>query len=537
MAIDNLYDAGIAAGWKVLDAATLTTTRTLDADVVIVGSGAGGGISAEALSRAGLRVVLLEEGALRTSDSFRDMDENRAYRELYQEAAARTTADGAIAILQGRSVGGSTTVNWSSSFRTPPQTLAHWATHHAVTGHSEADMAPWFRKVEERLGIAPWAMAPNPNNDVLKRGCETLGWEWHVIPRNVKGCWNSGYCGLGCPVNAKQSMLVSTIPAALASGATLVHRVRVRTLDHDGKRVQSVTGEALGADGYTPTGVGVVVRARHFIAAGGAINTPALLLRSRVPDPHERLGLRTFIHPVNISIAKMPERIDPYYGAPQSIASDHFQWRDGATGPMGYKLEVPPLFPGISAGVVNGVGEALRRDMAQLPHTNAMLALLRDGFHDASRGGQVKLRSDNSAVLDYPLTDYVMEGGRRALLSMMEIQFAAGAKQVLPLHEMAQSYTSWAQARDAVKALPMKPLLTRVVSAHVMGGCGLAGNERQGVTRPDGVHWQLENLSIHDGSLFPTSIGANPQLSIYGMVNRLAQGLAARLSGRAVTLA
>ena len=82
-------------------------------------------------------------------------------------------------------------------------------------------------------------------------------------------------------------------------------------------------------------------------------------------------------------------------------------------------------------------------------------------------------------MLDYPLTDYVMEGGRRALLSMMEIQFAAGAKQVLPLHEMAQPYTSWAQARDAVKALPMKPLLTRVVSAHVMGGCGLAGNERQ----------------------------------------------------------
>ncbi|MGH8858700.1 MAG: GMC oxidoreductase, partial [Polaromonas sp.] len=123
------------------------------------------------------------------------------------------------------------------------------------------------------------------------------------------------------------------------------------------------------------------------------------------------------------------------------------------------------------------------------------------------------------------------------LLSMMEIQFAAGAKQVLPLHEMAEPYSSWAQARDAVKALPMKPRLVKVVSAHVMGGCGLAGTERLGVTRPDGVHWQLENLSIHDGSLFPTSIGANPQLSIYGAVNRLAQGLVKRLTGRDVTLA
>jgi choline dehydrogenase-like flavoprotein len=108
---------------------------------------------------------------------------------------------------------------------------------------------------------------------------------------------------------------------------------------------------------------------------------------------------------------------------------------------------------------------------------------------------------------------------------------------VLPLHEMATPYTSWAQAREAVKALPMKPRLVKLVSAHVMGGCGLAGTERQGVTRPDGVHWQLENLSIYDGSLFPTSIGANPQLSVYGVVNRLAQGLAKRLGGRDVTLA
>ena len=171
------------------------------------------------------------------------------------------------------------------------------------------------------------------------------------------------------------------------------------------------------------------------------------------------------------------------------------------------------------------------------PYNHTLLALLRDGFHDDSPGGKVKLRSDDSAVLDYPLTDYVMDGGRRALLSMMEIQFAAGAKQVFPLHEMAKPYTSWSEARDAVNKLPMKPLLTKIVSAHVMGGCALAGSEKLGVTRPDGVHWQLENLSIHDGSLFPTSIGANPQLSVYGTVNRLAQGLAKRLTGRDVTLA
>ena len=147
------------------------------------------------------------------------------------------------------------------------------------------------------------------------------------------------------------------------------------------------------------------------------------------------------------------------------------------------------------------------------------------------------MRSDGSPLLDYPLTDYVMDGARRALLSMMEIQFAAGALKVLPLHEMAQPYTTWTQAKDALSKLPIKPLLTKVVSAHVMGGCAMAGSEKLGVTRADGVHWQIENLSIHDGSLFPTSIGANPQLSIYGAVNRLAHGLAKKLTGKDVQLA
>lgn len=130
-----------------------------------------------------------------------------------------------------------------------------------------------------------------------------------------------------------------------------------------------------------------------------------------------------------------------------------------------------------------------------------------------------------------------MDGARRALLAMAELQFAAGARYLTPGHEMARPTASWAEAKAAIEALPMEPLLTKVVSAHVMGGCGAAARARDGVVGPDGVHWQLANLSIHDGSIFPTSIGANPQLSIYGLVNRLAQGLARRLTGREVTLA
>jgi choline dehydrogenase-like flavoprotein len=272
--------------------------------------------------------------------------------------------------------------------------------------------------------------------------------------------------------------------------------------------------------------------AKHYVLAGGAINSPAVLLRSGAPDPHGLLGARTFLHPVVMSSSIFSQKVEAWSGAPQTIYTDHFLDTQPIDGPIGYKLEAPPLHPIIFASTVPGFGESQQRLLEAFPHNHTLLALLRDGFHDESPGGRVKLRSDGSAVLDYPLTPYVMDGARRALLSMMEIQFAAGARQVLPLHEMAQPYTGWAQARDAVNALPMEPMLTKVVSAHVMGGCGLGGKETLGVVRPDGIHWQIGNLSIHDGSIFPTSIGANPQLSIYGTVNRLAQGLVKRLSGR-----
>lgn len=528
MAIHDLYGEGIAGGWKVLDGAGLAAPQTLEGDVAIIGSGAGGGLAAEILALAGLKVLLLEEGPLKTSDSFRDMDERRAYRDLYQEGAARATADGAIAVMQGRAVGGSTTVNWTSSFRTPPPTLEFWAAQHDVKGHGVDDMKPWFEHMEARLNIALWE-AQNANNHVLKRGCEALGWEAHSIPRNVKGCWNTGYCGFGCPVNAKQSMLVSTIPVALEHGATLVHRLRVRQLQHAGDKITGAVGEALGADGRTPTGVTVTIRARHFIAAGGAINTPALLLRSGLPDPHKTLGKHTLIHPVVVSLAHMPERIEPFYGAPQSIASDHFQWAQGATGPMGYKLEVPPIFPGIGAGVLNLFGEDLRKEMAALPHTNAVLALLRDGFVEQSPGGSIRLADDGSPVLDYDTSDYVWDGVRRAYLSMAELQFAAGATQVRQAHLDARYQGSWNDARRAIAELPLKKFRTNLFTAHLMGGCAMSENPARGVVDSRGRHHQIANLSVMDGSVFPTSIGANPQLSIYGLTAQNATALAQSL--------
>jgi len=523
----DVFRAGAQRGWNVIDASALAEDRTLEADVAIVGTGAGGGTAAEILARAGLSVVMIEEGPLATSSDFH-MRESEAYPQLYQESAARKTKDRAINILQGRCVGGSTTVNWTSSFRTPPATLAHWAGEYGLAGFGESDLAPWFERMERRLSIAPWPVAPNENNDVLRRGGEALGIKVESIRRNVRDCWNIGYCGMGCPTNAKQSMLVTTIPAALERGATLLTRARALALRWSGTRAIALECAGLDARGTDPTARRVRVRAKTFVAAGGAIGTPALLLRSELPDPDRLVGKRTFLHPTVVSAALMPERVDGFSGAPQAIYSDQFL-ASAVSGPIGYKLEVPPIHPVLAAITLPGYGAPHADWMHQLAHVQVIIALLRDGFHPESAGGTVALRADGTPVLDYPLNDYLWEGARRALLTMAEIQFAAGAKTVMPVHASGVRYRTWDEARRGLATLPLAPLVAPVFSAHVMGGCPIGVDPKRSAVDAAGRYRHLDNLYVFDGSLFPTSIGANPQLSIYGIVAKLATGLAQAL--------
>ena len=334
-------------------------------------------------------------------------------------------------------------------------------------------------------------------------------------------------------------MLVTTIPYALDHGATLLVETRAEQFTISNGRITGLQCIAVKPNAAPVNGaqVATTIVAKHYVLSGGAINSPALLMRSKAPDPHKLLGTRTFLHPVAITTAVMESPVQAWDGAPQSIYSDHYLNTQAIDGPIGFKLEVAPLHPVFFGANLRGFGEKQAELFRQYPHANVMLALMRDGFHDQAPGGKVELRSNGSPILDYPVTDYILDGARRAMLAMAEIQFAAGAKRVYPGHELADGTSTWSDTKKAIEGLPMKPLWTKIGSAHVMGGCGLAADEKRGVTRPDGQHWQLENLSVHDGSLFPTSIGANPQLSIYGVVNRLSQQLVKRLGGNAVALA
>ncbi|MBI4357304.1 MAG: GMC family oxidoreductase [Gammaproteobacteria bacterium] len=501
------------SGWKLVDGTKSLAQTELETDIAIVGTGAGGGVVAEILAKAGRVVTLIEAGPLRTAQHF-DMKESTAYPALYQEVASRKTKNKAITILQGHSVGGSTTVNWTSSFRTPKETLEFWQKHYDVQGLSSSALNPWFHLMEEKLQIRPWMAPPNANNQILKTAAVKLGWQTGTVPRNVKGCWDLGYCGLGCPINAKQSMLITTIPAALDAGASLIFNTEVVQFLWKNTRATLLVCK-------TAAKQTIRIRIKRLILSGGSIESPAILLRSKAPDPFHRVGRRTFLHPTVASLAIMPDQVNAYAGAPQSVYSDEFLWKNGVVGSScGFKLEVPPLHPVLVAALFPFHGKRHFEIMQKFSYLQATIALLRDGFHEDSEGGKVILRKDGSSLLDYPITPYLQNGFREAYLRMAELQFSAGAKAVMPLHMDTWLLSSWQEAKRTIPHLSMQPFHAMVMSAHVMGGCAMGEDPKQAVVNSFGQHHHIENVWVEDGSLFPTSLGVNPQLTIFALVAR-----------------
>lgn len=491
----------------------------LEYDVVVIGSGPGGGLAALRACERGQRVAVFEMGpGHRTKDYV--LDEAKAYEQLYQEAAGRTTLNGEVTVLQGRTLGGGSAVNWTSSFETPAQTLKFWQNQFGLKNLTLEKLESHFKKMKEMIGVAPWELAPNRNNEILAQGLAMLGIEYKSIPRNVRDCQNLGYCGFGCPVGAKQSSFRTSLARASELGADIYCDAFVKRLLTRGGKVEAL--EIVERSERLGVGKVIKVRAKTFISAAGAIGTPGILLRSDISDPYNTLGKRTFLHPTTICGARFQDAVEPFYGAPQTIYSDAFiPTEDRETRP-GFKLEVPPIHPLLLATSIPLRGESHRELMSKLSHTQAIIALQRDGFHDQSPGGQVIVKK-GQVFLDYKITPYMQEGFKRSFLTMGEIQFAAGAREVFPVHRHGNISSTWKDFKEQCERISMAPLDVKVVSAHVMGGCMMGDDPKKSVTDLKGRYHHLENLYIRDGSLFPTSLGTNPMLSILGLVDYLEQ--------------
>ncbi len=503
----------------------LLQDTVLDCDVCVVGSGSGGAWLAHELVAQGKSVVMLEEGGHHTRREF-DMTEARAYPALYQELGSRTTDDLSVTLLQGRSVGGGTTVNWCSSFRTPKRILERWREQHGVDTLSEAVLGPHWDAIEQRLHIAEWPKeAMNENNKALWDGLGALGYERGLIRRNVHGCANLGYCGMGCPIDAKQSMAVTVLPDAVEKGLQLYANTSARTLTWTGRRITHVNAEVLDPTTNKPTGRVVTVRPKVTCLSGGAINSPGLLLRSGL-EAGGRVGRRTWLHPVLISIARFDRPVNAFAGAPQSVYSHHFVER--GPGKMGFFLEVPPVHPMLAASISNGSGRFTQALLDQLPQLQVMIALAVDGLLPEETGGTVRVRSGGYSrySFTYDFTDAHWEAFRFAQKEMAKLQFAAGAREVFTLHADPVRLTSVDQLHLLDEA-PWKPLHVRVATAHQMGGCAMGKDPGESVVDPHLRFHAMDNLYVVDGSVLPTSLGVNPQETIFGIARWAAQHVGA----------
>ena len=497
---------------------------TIECDVCVVGSGAGGAFVAQRLAQANKRVVVLEDGSFETSDTF-DMLESSMGARLYYEGGTFATADQGIQIFQGRAVGGTTVVNWTTCFRTPERVFAYWHEHHGVEGVSHAELVPHWEAIEKRLNIIQMTLEQvNKNNLVTWNGLKKLGYHAGLIKRNVKNCAHTGYCGMGCPIDAKQSMLVTMLPEAVRAGADIYANAYAERIKRDGRKCTGVIAQIRDPKTQKPRGISLTVKAKVTVLSCGAIHTPALLLRSDV-DANGRTGMRTFLHPSVSVVGVHSEKIDPFVGAPQYVHSEQFV--DRGPDRMGMLFEGAPFFP-MGAAISNGMwGREKQAYMELLPHMSNTVALIHDGFDpkNLDDGGNVSLKPNGTPRIDYAFSPRLVEALKHGTIEAARIQLAGGAKQVITSHPLYAR--NEAEVARLLGEASYESGSQRVLVAHVMGGCPMGTSERWSVVDSRTMrHHGFDDLFVIDGSVYPTSLTVNPQLSIYGLASWASQFVA-----------
>src|SRR5213593_1210726 len=330
------------------------------ADACVIGSGAGGAVVAHELARAGLRVLVLEEGAYFTRDDFHGPPMERVQR-LYRSGGA-TVAFGrpAIPLPLGKCVGGTTVVNSGTCFRTPDRVLHAWEAEEGVEGADPAAMAPYFDEVERAISVrpVPWEIIGR-NAELFDRGVQALGLHGEPIRRNIDGCHGCGQCAFGCPSDAKQAMHLSYLPSAVDAGARLYARCRVDRVVLENGRAAGVDATLLDRHDDAIRGR-LRVRSPLVVVAAGAVHTPGVLRRSGLR--HRALGRNLRVHTAVGVAGYFREEVRAWRGTLQSYFVDHLQESHGVM------IEVTNPVPGIGTAALPGVGTAIKAGLARFPH-------------------------------------------------------------------------------------------------------------------------------------------------------------------------
>ncbi len=503
---------------------------TLQADVCVVGSGAGGGVIAASLAQAGFQVVVLEAGSYRTPDDFTQREAD-AYDAMFQGHGVLTTKDLAFGVLAGQTAGGSTTINWMIALKPPLWARQEWERDAGMEGVTGPRFEALLDEVWARVHATQEESQVNPCNDVLRRGSEALGYrqgvDYDILFRNAKGCaQRCDFCFFGCIYNAKQSTLVTYLPDAYHAGARFL-------FDTKADRVLVEGGVAKGVEAtYRAEGreIPVHVRAKQVVAAGSALQTPALLLRSGIRFPGVGFGLR--FDPTTAVFSEFPDPVRVWKGPMQTVVVTKFQDTDEAHhGPW---IEVAPAHPGLSGLALpwNG-GRGHKGLMANLARSANAIVLVRDWTE-----GRVTIDARGEPVFDYTLDPRDRRNLTRGLQEAARIHRAAGALRISTLH---MNGLAVGDGRSPIRDGEFDDFLERVgrasvgenrlalFTAHPMGSARAGRDPRTSAAKPTGECHEVRNLWIGDGSIFPTAPGVNPMISIMSVAARTAGFIRERL--------
>jgi len=503
---------------RTLEVTTPQQECTLKCDVCVVGSGAGGGVAAGVLAAAGKEVIVLEMGGYYDDADF-DGAALQSFERLYAECGFSSTRDHSVGMLAGECLGGGTVVNYTTSFRTPDDIREQWADE----GVEWARGAEYDRSLDavcQRLSVNRDHNRVSRREQVLERGLRQLGWHVEAMPRNVVGCEQGhvcGYCGYGCAVGAKQSTAKTWLADAQKHGAKFVVETRA-------ERVRVERGVATGVEARTKSGHRVVVKSKSVIVACGAIQTPALLLRSGLENRH--IGRHLHLHPVSHVCGVFDEEILPWEGTMQAIYSDQHRF---LTANYGVKYETTALQPVIAMAVMPWrEPEDFRRRMADLPRTSAVGVLVRD------RGeGRVTTDRQGHPETSYSLSDYDRRHMQKGFRGAAEILQAAGARRIYSPHAKLCSYEPGKSGslREFVREMDQAGwgnAQLALFSFHIMGTARMGDSPEGAAASPDGELWEVKNLYVMDGASFPSASGVNPMISIEAIAHRNATMLAGK---------
>ncbi|MBI4513464.1 MAG: GMC family oxidoreductase, partial [Gemmatimonadetes bacterium] len=484
--------------------------REREYDVVIVGSGAGGGTVAQELSplcREGLRIVVLEKGPKLRDDEFTGRELEMA-DALYEDGGGFLTAEGTMTLAFGCAYGGSTVVYTGTSLLPSERVIRRWN----VPGLTLDEIQRRAQKfmVQNSVHFLDEDLI-NENNRLFVEGCRRLGYRVQQFPVNIKGCRGSSLCNLGCPNQAKQGTNRVQLPEAERNGVEVVTRCEVLRIEDRALHAR-VAPKARGSKGEpSPWEPGDYrIRATVIVVCAGAVNTPALLLRSRLASALPQLGRAFTCHPALILVAEHDRPITNFVGHPKSFYLDEFTESDG------FVLETCMYFPFTTAKALSGFGAPHSAFLRAFPRLQMILVLACDHVDPHNRVG---IDRRGRPVVHYRLTPEVVHALVHGSITSARIFFAAGARRVhVPMAEPPTLEATETHRLDGLaKERGFKPGKVSLSAAHLQGGCAMGRTPKDSVTDPSGRVHGIPWLFVADASLFPDSVEINPYLTIMAL--------------------